>query len=38
MWGKLPIPKYLGHMIYKDNDAGTTAFKAGEVDVSQQKS
>ena len=36
MWGKLPIPKYLGHMIYKDNDAGTTAFKAGEVDVSQQ--
>jgi len=36
MWGKLPVPKYLGHMIYKDNDAGTTAFKAGEVDVSQQ--
>ncbi len=36
MWGKLPIPKYLGHMIYKDNAAGTTAFKAGEVDVSQQ--
>ncbi len=36
MWGKLPIPKYLGHVIYKDNAAGTTALQAGEVDVSQQ--
>jgi peptide/nickel transport system substrate-binding protein len=36
MWGKLPIPKYLAHIIYKDNAAGTTALKAGEVDVSQQ--
>jgi peptide/nickel transport system substrate-binding protein len=36
MWGKLPAPKYLAHAIYKDNAAGTTAMKAGEVDVSQQ--
>jgi peptide/nickel transport system substrate-binding protein len=36
MWGKLPIPKYLAHIIYKDNAAGTTALQAGEVDVSQQ--
>ena len=36
MWGKLPAPKYLVHTIFKDNAAGTTALKAGEVDVSQQ--
>ena len=36
MWGKLPVPKYLGHAIFKDNAAGFTALKAGEVDVSQQ--
>jgi peptide/nickel transport system substrate-binding protein len=36
MFGKLPAPKYLAHVIYKDNAAGTTALKAGEVDVSQQ--
>ncbi len=36
MWGKLPAPKYLAHIIYKDNAAGTTALQAGEVDVSQQ--
>jgi len=36
MWGKLPAPKYLGHTIFKDNAAGFTALKAGEVDVSQQ--
>jgi peptide/nickel transport system substrate-binding protein len=36
MWGKLPVPKYLAHAIFKDNAAGTTALKAGEVDVSQQ--
>ncbi len=36
MWGKLPIPKYLAHTIFKDNAAGTTALKSGEVDVSQQ--
>jgi peptide/nickel transport system substrate-binding protein len=36
MWGKLPAPKYIAHNIYKDNASGDTAFKAGEVDVSQQ--
>ncbi len=36
MWGKLPAPKYLAHIIYPDNDAALAAFKAGEVDVSQQ--
>ena len=36
MWGKLPVPKYLAHAIYADNNAGLVALKAGEVDVSQQ--
>jgi peptide/nickel transport system substrate-binding protein len=36
MWGKLPIPRYLVHNIFKDNAAGTTALMAGEVDISQQ--
>ena len=36
MWGKLPVPKYISHNMFKDNAAGDTAFKNGEVDVSQQ--
>jgi peptide/nickel transport system substrate-binding protein len=36
MWGKLPVPKYLAHSIFADNNAGFAALKAGEVDVSQQ--
>ncbi len=36
MWGSLPVPKYLAHTIYADNNAGFLALKAGEVDVSQQ--
>ena len=36
MWGKLPAPKYLAHVIYADNNAGLVAFEAGDVDVSQQ--
>ena len=36
MWGKLPPPKYIAHVIYVDNAAGFLALKAGEVDVSQQ--
>ena len=36
MWGKLPAPKYLAHVIYPTNADGTDALKAGEVDVSQQ--
>ncbi|MDR0784418.1 MAG: ABC transporter substrate-binding protein [Treponema sp.] len=35
-WGKLPAPKYLAMNIYKDNAAGDAAFRAGQVDVSQQ--
>lgn len=36
MFGKLPTPKYLAHVIYKDNAAGSVALAQGEVDVSQQ--
>jgi len=36
MWGKLPAPKYLAHVIFKDNAAGSVALAKGEVDVSQQ--
>ena len=36
MWGRLPSPTYLAHVIYADTDAGFEALKAGEVDVSQQ--
>ncbi|WP_026882720.1 ABC transporter substrate-binding protein [Clostridium akagii] len=36
MWGKLPVPKYIAQNLFKDNASGDTAFKAGEVDVSQQ--
>ncbi len=36
LWGKLPAPKYITHVIYENNAAGDTAFKSGEVDVSQQ--
>jgi peptide/nickel transport system substrate-binding protein len=35
MWGKLPSPKYLAHVIYADDAASQAAFRAGEVDVSQ---
>jgi len=36
MWGKLPVPKYLAHTMFKDNAAGSVALAQGEVDVSQQ--
>lgn len=36
MWGKLPVPKYIGHNIFADNAAIEVAFKAGEIDVNQQ--
>jgi len=36
MWGALPVPLYLAHTIYADNNAGFLGLKAGEVDVSQQ--
>lgn len=36
MWGSLPAPKYIAHVIYKDNAAGQVALSQGEVDISQQ--
>lgn len=36
LWGKLPVPKYIAHVIYADNNAGQIALKAGDVDVCQQ--
>jgi peptide/nickel transport system substrate-binding protein len=36
MFGKLPVPKYIAHQMFKDNAAGSVAFAKGEVDVSQQ--
>ena len=36
LFGKLPVPKYLAHTIFKDNAAGLVALAKGEVDVSQQ--
>ncbi len=35
MWGKLPEPKYICHVIFKDNNANTTAMQAGEVDYNE---
>ncbi|MDR2746489.1 MAG: ABC transporter substrate-binding protein [Treponema sp.] len=35
-YGKLPAPKYVAHAIYKDNATGDAAFRAAEVDISQQ--
>ena len=35
MWGKLPVPKYIDHPIYKDNAGYATAFQNGDIDVSQ---
>ncbi|MEN8907762.1 MAG: ABC transporter substrate-binding protein [Clostridiales bacterium] len=35
LFGKLPAPKYIGHIIYKSNDIGNTALKNGDVDLSQ---
>ncbi|MFC0215367.1 ABC transporter substrate-binding protein [Paenibacillus chartarius] len=36
LFGKLPAPKYITHVVYKDNAAGDLAFKNGQADVSQQ--
>lgn len=35
MWGKNPVPKYLAHTIFADNNAMMVAFAAGEIDVCQ---
>jgi peptide/nickel transport system substrate-binding protein len=36
LFGKLPAPKYIVHIIYKSNDAASNAFRQGEIDVNQQ--
>lgn len=36
MWGKLPTPKYLAHILYINNYAAEVAFETLKVDVSQQ--
>jgi len=35
MWGTLPAPRFLAHPLFEDNAAGEVAFRAGNVDVSQ---
>ena len=35
LWGRLPAPKYLEHVIYGDGNAATAAFSTGKVDVCQ---
>jgi peptide/nickel transport system substrate-binding protein len=35
-YGKLASPRYIAHAIYKDNATGDAAFRAAEVDISQQ--
>ena len=36
LWGKLPVPKYLAHIMYADNAATALAFSNGGIDVNQQ--
>jgi peptide/nickel transport system substrate-binding protein len=36
LWGKLPAPKYLAHVIYADDSATRQAFVNGNIDVNQQ--
>ena len=36
MWGSLPAPKYIAHILYENNAAGQVALAEGEVDVCQQ--
>lgn len=35
LWGRLPGPRYLAHLLYEDNEESNNAFFNGEVDVSQ---
>ena len=35
MWGKLPVPKYIAHNMYKDNSSASRAFEMGEIDINQ---
>ncbi|AEJ61036.1 ABC-type transporter, periplasmic subunit [Spirochaeta thermophila DSM 6578] len=36
VFGKLPAPKYIAHLIYKSNEASSNAFRQGQIDVNQQ--
>lgn len=36
MWGSLPVPRFLAHNIYADNDVMRASFAAGQIDVNQQ--
>ena len=36
LFGKLPVPKYLVHPIFKSNDAGNLAFEKAQIDMGQQ--
>ena len=36
LWGKLPVPKYICHVIYEAYENTQPAFEAGEIDVNQQ--
>lgn len=36
VFGGLPAPRFITHPIFASNDAGNLAFKAGDVDISQQ--
>jgi len=35
MWGRLPVPRFIAHNIYADNDAMRASFAAGQIDVTQ---
>jgi peptide/nickel transport system substrate-binding protein len=35
MWGSLPVPKYIVHNIYADNNAQANALRVGESDMGQ---
>jgi len=36
MWGRLPVPRFLVHNIYANNDIKRASFAAGQIDVNQQ--
>lgn len=36
MWGSLPVPRFLAHNAYADNDVKRASFAAGQIDVNQQ--
>ena len=36
MWGRLPVPRYIVHNVYPDNDVKRASFAAGQIDINQQ--